>query len=422
MKNNRIILHLDMNSYFATMEQQAYPNLRGKPIGVAGKGRGERTVITGASIEAKRLGVESAMSTWEALKICPQLIIIPANYERYIFTSKRIFALLERFGSKVDVFSIDEAFLDLTDKAGWTDGVLIAKQIKALIRRQIGEWVSCSIGLSYGKTLAKLASELKKPDGLTVIRPEDFTLMAVQTPIEKLCGIGFRLTPRLNQMGVYTIAQLGVLPQAMLVETFGDYTGSWLHNIGNGLDDNALRSFRDLPQEKSVGHSYTLPQDIHSLEDVKKVMLLLSERVGVRLRRKGLIGRTISVYLRFYDRSGWGQRQTQKEYLMDGYRVFKAGERLLELIPNPKPVRLIAITVSDLVRQVEVTRPLFLENQRYEQLIRAIDKVNNKHGEFTIFRGALATIRRRIFNLPDGRHKRLYLPEITEVNPFTKRV
>lgn len=396
--------------------------MRGKPIGVAGKGRGERTVVTGASIEAKKFGIESGMSTWEALRICPELIIVPANYDRYIFTSKRIFALLERFGPRVDIFSIDEAFIDLGGRGDWDDAIKMAQQMKKLIRRQIGEWVTCSIGISYGKTIAKLASEMKKPDGLTVIKPEDFAAIAAQTPIEKLCGIGFRLQPRLNQMGVRTIADLADVPKNMLTETFGDYTGSWLHNISNGSDDNVLRSFRDLPQEKSIGHTYTLPRDIADSADVKKVLLLLAERVGVRLRRKGLIGKTISIYLRFFDRTGWSQQATQKEYLLDGYQIYKAGERLFDLIPFPKAVRLVGISITDLVQQVEITKPLFLEDRHYESLIRAVDKINHKYGEWTVHRGVIYKIKQRIFNLPDGRSKRLYLPQITEVNPFTKRI
>lgn len=419
---NKIILHLDMNSYFATMEQQAYPNLRGRPIGVAGKGRGERTVITGASIEAKKFGVKSGMSTWEGLKLCPHLIIVPADYDRYIFTSKRIFALLERFAPRVDIFSIDEAFIDLGGRGSWDDAVQMAQQIKHLIRRQIGEWVTCSIGISYGKTLAKLASEMKKPDGLVLLRPEDFKAVAEATPIEELCGIGFRLRPRLNQMGITTIAELGLVPKNMLIEAFGDFTGSWLHRIGNGIDDNILRSFRDLPQEKSIGHTYTLPRDIANLDDVKKVMLILAERVGVRLRRKGLIGKTVAVYVRFFDRTGWGQRAVQNEYLLDGYQIFKAGERLFDLMPFPKAVRLVGITISDLVQQVSVTKPLFLEHRHYEELVRSIDKINSRYGEWTVHRGAIHRVKQRIFNLPDGRNKRLYLPQVTEINPFTKRI
>lgn len=419
---SRKILHLDMNSYFATMEQQAYPNLRGRPIGVAGKGRGERTVITGASIEAKKLGVESAMSTWEALRICPQLIVVPANYERYISTSKRIFSLLERFGPKVDVFSIDEAFIDLGRDISWEEAEEMARQMKILIKKYIGSWVTCSIGISYGKTLAKLGAELKKPDGLTVIKPEDLPRLAKTIPVEKLCGIGFRIRPRLNRMGVTTVAELGAMPKDTLRAVFGDFTGSWLHNIGNGVDDNILRSFRDLPQEKSIGHSYTLPRDLHNMDDVKRVMLLLAERVGVRLRRKGLIGKTVSVYLRFHDRSGWGESKTQKEYLLEGYQIYKAGERLFQSLTSPPAVRLVAISISDLVEKTQTTVPLFSLDRQREEASDAVDKINNRYGEWTVHRGILHKIRSRIFNLPDGRNKRNYVPEVTEVNPFTKRI
>jgi DNA polymerase-4 len=418
----RKILHVDMNSYFATLEQQAYPNLRGKPIGVAGKGSGERTVITAASIEAKKLGIRSGMSSWEAKRLCPGLLIIPASYDRYIFTSKRIFSLLERLSPTIDVFSIDEAFADLGEDTSWQAAVTLSHQFKALVRSHIGSWVTCSIGVSYGKTLAKLASEMQKPDGLTLLRPEDFATIAATTPIEELCGIGFRLQPRLNQLGIVTIQDMGEAPKQLLTTTFGDFTGSWLHDIGNGRDNNILRSFRSLPQEKSVGHSYTLPRDIHSLEDAKRTLLLLSERVGVRLRRKGLIGRNISVYVRYHDRRGWGQSATQKEYIADGYQIYQAGMRLLASIGSPPPIRLLAISISDLAEQTEVTQPLFTDDQRYEDLVGSLDILNNRYGEFTVFRSSLATLRRRIHNLPDGRNKRIYLPKISEINPFTKRL
>ncbi len=424
--NQKKILHIDMNSYFATLEQQAHPNLRGKPIGVAGKGKGERTVVCGASIEAKKFGLKSGMSTWEALRLCPQLIIIPATYDRYSFTSKRIFDLLERFGPKVDVFSIDEAFLDLGTDISWEEAKNLATKIKQLIRTEIGEWVSSSVGISYGRVLAKLASEMQKPDGLTIIRPEDFARIAAIMPIEELCGIGFRLRPRLNRKGITTIAEMGRMPRDMLITVFGLHTGSWLHDIGNGIDNNILHSWRDLPQEKSIGHSYTLPHNISNISDVKKVLLLLSERVGVRLRAKRLVGKTISTYLRFEDGSGWGERHTQKEYLLDGYQIYRAGERLLNSAgwrtSVSKPVRLIAITISDLVSQYEATSPLFEATQANEELTHAVDKINNRYGEWTIHRGLIHKIRQRIFNLPDGRDKRKYIPQMTHINPFTKRV
>ncbi|OGD61048.1 hypothetical protein A3A71_02305 [Candidatus Berkelbacteria bacterium RIFCSPLOWO2_01_FULL_50_28] len=416
------ILHLDVNSYFATLEQQAYPSLRGKPIGVAGKGKGERTVVAGASIEAKKFGVKSGMSSWEAKRLCPKIIIIEADYDRYIFTSKRIFNIMERFGPKVDIFSIDEAFLDLYDDMSWDEAIIIAKRLKQAIRREIGEWVSCSVGISYGKTLAKLASEMQKPDGLTVIRPEDFAKIAAVTPIEELCGIGFRLHPRLNRMGINTIAELGSMPCEMLTATFGEYTGTWLHNIGNGRDSNILHSWRSLPQEKSIGHSYTLPQDIANPSDVKKVLLLLCERVGARMRQKNLAGKTVSLYLRFGDRTGFDESRNQKRFLRSGYDVYLAAENLLHEISSLQPVRLVAVTVSDLTSWENLSAPLFVEEQRQEALNSQVHSLNRRYGEFTVFRGALAAIKKRIHKLPDGRNKRLYLPQITEINPFTKRV
>ncbi|MBI4947940.1 DNA polymerase IV [Candidatus Berkelbacteria bacterium] len=416
---NKIIIHLDMNSYYATLEQQAYPNLRGKPIGVAGKGKGERTVIAGASIEAKKLGVKGAMSSWEALKICPSLIIIPANYERYSFVSKRIFNMLERFSPKVEIFSIDEAFIELPATIGWDGAEKIAKQMKQLISKQIGEWVTCSIGISYGKTLAKLASELQKPDGLVVIKPENFRAIAKITRIEELCGIGWRIGPRLNQIGVRTIAELGDIPKQILTTIFGEFTGSWLHRIGNGVDDNIIRSFHGLDREKSVGHSYTVPRDLTNIGDTLRVALLLSERIGVRLRRKELIGKTISVYIHFNDRTIWAESKIQPSYICDGLAIYEAAKRIIDNIPYPKPIRLVGISISNLVSQEQITQPLFTIEQKKIKLTNSVDKINERYGEFTVFRSSLAKIKQRIFNLPDGRNKRLFVPNAT---PFMKRL
>lgn len=416
-----VILHLDMNSYFAAMEQQAYPNLRGKPIGVAGKGKSERTVIVGASVEAKKFGITSGTPGWEAKKLCPELIIIPADYSRYVYTSRKIFALLERFSPTVEVFSIDEAFIELPAECSWEDAMQMARQIKKLIRTQIGEWMSCSIGISYGRTLAKLGSELQKPDGLVLIRPEDFSQIAEKTPIQELCGIGWRLRPRLNQLGVNTIAELGRLPKDTLLSVFGAHTGSWLHNIGNGIESRKLRSFYDLPQEKSISHAYTLPRDISSQADVRRVLLLLSERVGVRLRKKGLMARSVSIYMRFGDKTGWATSSTGKEYFLDGYRIYQLALRQFEKISNQKPIRLISVAVTELCRQTEIAQPLFPESQQKERLVLAMDRINHRYGELTVYRGGLLGVKQKIFNLPDGRNHRLYIPKISEVNPFLKR-
>lgn len=415
----RLVLHLDVNSYYATLEQQAYPNLRGKPVGIAGKGTGERTVMVGASIEAKRLGVKSVMPTWEARQVCPQLIILPANYDRYAFTSKRIFRILERFSNKVEIFSIDEAFIELDERLGFDGAQRMAEQIKQVIYTHIGRWVTCSIGISYGKTLAKLASERQKPNGLTVISPDNFIEIAQDTPIGDLCGIGFRLAPRLNRAGITTLYELGQADQRSLVKMFGPHTGNWFHRIGNGIDDNIVRSWHSLPQEKTIGHSYTLPRDIYTLEDAQAVMMLLAERVGKRMRRKELFASSVSCLIRFQDKGFWQNHLKLKGYLTDGYSIFTVGKQLLEDLPHGRPIRYLAISVGNIVKQVEVTRPFFEEDERKEKILKSIDLINEKFGELTIHRARLTKMRSRIFNLPDGRNKREFLPT---ASPFVKRM
>lgn len=155
------------------------------------------------------------------------------------------------------------------------------------------------------------------------------------------------------------------------------------------------------------------------MEDVGKTILLLCERVGVRLRHKNLVGRTVSVYLRFHDKTGWGERHTQKEYIFDGLHMYRAAERLLKHIPETKPVRLVGVTISDLAAATATTQPLFQLDQQREQLVGAVDAINKRYGEFTVHRGTLASIRRRILKLPDGRNKRLYIPN---TSPFMKRI
>jgi len=408
--NNRIIIHLDMNSYFASMEQQANPNLRGKPIGVAGKPGSERTVITAFSIEAKKFGLNSGMHAHEAKQLCPQLIIVPANYNRYTFTSKRIFAILEKFSPNIDIFSIDEAFIALDRQESWSSAQRIARQIKLAIRQTIGQQATCSVGISYNKVLAKLASEKHKPDGLTIIRPEDFPSVAQETTLQEVCGIGPRLGPRLNRLGIFSLADIGRTPRRVLVTVFGMATGTWLYELGQGRDNGEIHSFRHLPQEKSISHGYTLPQDLPSLAEVKKIILLLSERVGEDLREKGLAGRCVSLFLRDSYFNSWGQSTNQKDYIKDGYRIYQIASGLTDTAPFSQPIRFVGVAISDLIKQSLLSKPLLPYLTREERLDQAIDRLNYRHGRQTIYRAAIASWRQRVFDLPDGRQGKNFTP------------
>ena len=397
-----------MNSYFATVEQQSNPFLRGKPICVAGKGSGERTVCCAASIEAKKFGIKSGCGVWEAKKLCPDIVIVEADYNKYQYISQKVFAILESYTPDVEVFSIDEAFADISHAVkGFIDAVPISMEIKARIQEEIGDYLKCSIGIAPNKLLAKLASEMVKPDGLTLIKEQDIDIIRKKTPVEYLCGIGFRLKDRLNKLDITTMFELGEFPLKSLIKLFGAHLGNLLHNMGNGIDNSPVAPYYEMAEEKSFGHSYTLPKDIVSLDDAKKVLLKLAEKVGRRMRKSQFMGRTVHLYLRYFDRSGYGQRVTLSRYINDGFEIYKVGERLLDRYRAIKPIRMLAITVTNILHSHQISLPILPSDIKEEQVKTTLDKINDKYGEFTVFRGTLVEVKDRIENIPDGRNKRM---------------
>lgn len=401
-----MIMHLDMNSYFATAEQQSNPYLRGKPICIAGKGKNERTVCAAASIEAKKYGVKSGTSVWQAKALCPSIQIVPADYAKYQFISRQVFSLLEEYTPKIEIFSIDEAFMDLSHIETYTEAAVLGDEIKFRIKTEIGDYLKCSIGLAENKLLAKLASEKQKPDGLTIIKKEEVAAVLEKTPIGELCGIGRRLQFQLNQLGVKKVGQLGHYPLMNLTKLFGAHTGRHLKQMGQGIDFSYVLPYFEFPAEKSFGHSYTLPKDISDFKEAKKVLLKLSEKVGRRLRKKGFFGRTVHIYLRFHDFTGFSQQMTTHS-IQDGFEIYQTGLKILEQFDFQKPIRLIGVSIGNLSQEKNESQLLLAHDQKQEQLLKATDKINDHFGEFTIFRAALTKIKNRIENIHDGRNKRI---------------
>ena len=203
---NRTILHLDMNAFFASVEQAVNPFLRGKPV-VVGGGIKKTSVVAAASYEAKAKGVKNGMSTWDAKKLCPDLVIIEGDMAKYISTSKAVMKHLSTYTDLVEVFSIDEAWMDVTDiKARYGDEVEITKAIKGWIRKNLN--LTCNIGISYNKLMAKFAGELKKPDAIIILRPEDIPSKVKDVPVKELCGVGRKLEEYLAELGVHTFGEL----------------------------------------------------------------------------------------------------------------------------------------------------------------------------------------------------------------------
>lgn len=377
---NRQILHLDMNAYFASVEQQNDPALRGKPVGVIGSSG--RTVVTTCSYEARRRGVKTGMTIWQARARCPELILVVGNNRRYADTSRRIVAMLRDYTPLVEVFSIDEAFLDVTGSlALFGTPERIAYLLKARIRQQFG--LTCSVGIAPNKLLAKLASEMHKPDGLTMVAPERVTALLETLPIEELCGIGPHLGRQLNRLGIHSCGQLGRYPLPLLKKRYG-IVGDKLRQMARGIDDSPVIPVDQEAPVKSVGHSMTLREDVSSRIDIERFLLQLAEMVGRRARRYRVSGRTIHLQLRLADfDTNLGRQKTLAHPSNQSEEIYHTACEIFASLPVDQPIRLLGISLSNLQQQAEQL-PLFEEPRRRQRLTTAMDLVNNRFGDFTL--------------------------------------
>lgn len=387
----RTILHVDMNAYFASVEQAANPALRGKPIAVGGGVGGKRTIVAAASYEAKARGVKTAMPAWEAKKICPELIMVSGDMDKYIYTSSRIIKILRGYTDLVEVFSIDEAFLDVTGTKERFGGELsIAKEIKRRIRERFR--LTCSIGIGPNKLLAKLAGELKKPDGLMRIEASDVPDKISDVLVSKLCGVGRKLEKYLAEMGIKTFGDLNRHPRERMVRRFGMACGEQLYMMGQGKDPSPVSPSLRSDAAKSMGHSYTLPRNISNIEEVKGYLLRLSEQTGRRLRRDNYKGNVVHLSLGFGNFRYWGKQKKVEDHLDDGYEIYKIAERLFDdqrFEPrNRTPFRFVGVSVSNLIRNLDQVS-LFENKEQQKKLLKAVDAINDRYGEFTVERLAL---------------------------------
>ena len=380
----RQILHIDMNAFFASVEQRANPALAGRPVAVVGSAH--RTVITTCSYEARAFGVKTGMAIWEGKRACPELLVVVGDNRKYTDTARRIVAMMREYTPLVEVFSIDEAFMDVTGSIRlFGSPRTIAYQLKARIKHQLG--LTCSIGIAPNKLLAKLASDMQKPDGLTEIPSETVSRILEEVPVSDLCGIGRTLTRQLQLLGIETCGQLGRFPRELLVRQFG-LVGHSLWLMGQGSDDRPVRGDDQEEPVKSVGHSMTLAFDVTERPDIVRHLLQLSEMVGRRARRYGLAGRTVHVDVRFADLSGTGIQQTLSEAINRSDEIYRTACTLFDRLSPSQPVRLLGVRISNL-RYQGGQESLFREEQRSSAMIMAMDQVNDRFGEFTLGYGSV---------------------------------
>ena len=395
---NRIILHIDFDSYFASCEQQFNPNLRGKPIGVTAQNG--RTCIIAASREAKALGVKSPSRTFEALEKVPNMIFVPAHFEKYWEITQKFLNICKDYSPYVELFSLDEVFMDITltqnlfshSASSGQDGKNgIIKQIRTRIKNEIGEYITVSVGISHNKLLAKLASGMNKPNGLVEITSQDFSEVYKKVKLTDICGIGDRVALRLNKLGVYSFMDLQRISVDVLKAEFGKAESEFLKNVALGIDDSRVIPYYQAPEVKSVGRSYCLPQNEYNKRVVLQNVYELCEEVAIKLRRLNKKARTVWFYLG--GSSSTHARKTVSEYFDSGQDIFNICLNILKQnnfdLKSGDYTRRISVGASGLEDVSNISLSLFSYDDKKHKLLETIDKINEKHGDHTIRNGFL---------------------------------
>lgn len=380
-KNGRVILHVDMNSFYASVEVACNSSLRGRPLAIAGNPQERKGIIVTCSYEARKFGVKTTMTVWEAKKLCPALIILPPNFERYRQASKEIFRILCQYTPLVEPVSIDEGYLDITNSHSLGKPLDIARAIQQEILDHL--LLPCSIGVAPNKFLAKMASNMKKPLGVTVLRKREVPAVLWPLPVIEMHGVGQKTADKLAASGILTIGDLAKVSDHLLKSRFG-IRGMRLKERANGIDPRKVdpEAANDF---KSVGQSITLPKDETKQQELLIVLHNLSERVAARLQRKEVLGTSISIMIRYKD---WKTITRSK-------RLFEPIERVEDILSEAKHlflkhwngngIRLLGITLSDLVErgQADVQLDLFSYEQidKRESLEKTIKMLGKKYGD-----------------------------------------
>ena len=335
---NRKIIHIDMDAFFASVEQRNNPELKGKPVAVGGSG--ERSVVAAASYEARKFGVRSALPGVTAKRLCPELIFVKPNFPEYGRISHQIREIFYSYTDLVEPLSFDEAYLDVSSHEKYA--VKIAKEIKEKIFKETE--LTASAGVSYNKFLAKMASDVKKPNGLFVILPEHASEFIGQLKIEKFHGIGEKTAQRLKELGVFNGTDLLNFEEKFLIQHFGK-AGKHFYHIARGIDEREVKPNQEL---KSIGAENTFSVDLSTEDEMLNELLDMAEKVMERSNKKGKKGKTLTLKIKYHDFEVLTRSLTMKEDIDNVDMIVKLTKQLLMNPELPyKPVRLLGITISN---------------------------------------------------------------------------
>ena len=381
-----------MDAFFAAIEQRDNPNLRGKPVIVGGL-PGSRGVAATCSYEARVFGVKSGMPLAEAYRRCPNGVFLHTNGVKYTSAAVQIIEIFHHYTPIVEPVSIDEAYLDITGSIRqFGNERVLAEAVKGEIRKKLN--LTCSVGIAHTRVFAKLATGLRKPDGLTILCKAETEEKIYPLPVEKLWGVGDKTAQALRELGIITIGDLARYPRNALSHYFG-VNGAQLGALACGEGSAEVIALNARPDEKSVGNEHTFDEDVTDIEFIFRGLLKLSQKVGRRLRCGGFAGRTVTLKLRYHDFETHTIRQSYSRFFQDDIEIYDAGKQLFtRLYSCCKPVRLVGISVSHLVRINAAVggewgqEDCFNAFGRTSKLLLIMDTLREKFGEYIITRCA----------------------------------
>lgn len=384
----RTLLHVDLDAFFAAVEQRDDPRLRGKPVLVGGSVA--RGVVAAASYEARRFGVHSAMPMAEAMRRCPHAVVVRHRMARYAEASRQFFAILDTFSPQVESLSLDEAFLDVTGQERLLgDGAAIARAIKTRVRDELA--LVASVGVAPSKLVAKIASDIDKPDGLRVVPPGEVLGFLHPLPVTRLWGVGAVTRDKLRDLGLRTIGDVARYPEAVLHKRLGAHLGAHLAALARGEDPREVT-----PQEApvSIGHEETFDVDLVRKEDIAVLLLGQADRVAARLRRAELRARVVQLKIKYADFRLVTRRRTLADPSVDGTRIGRTAVAMLDELPvdgrhgKRHAVRLCGVAATGLEPR-DAPRQLSLDpagDGRGERLGDALDRIHERFGDGLIRR------------------------------------
>ncbi|MGP4072408.1 DNA polymerase IV [Piscibacillus sp. B03] len=379
-QKGRIIFHVDMNSFYASVEMAYNPDLKGKPVAIAGNPDERRGIVVTSSYEARKQGVKTTMPLWQAFDHCPKLIVLRPNFDRYREASKHMFSILSEATPIVQPVSIDEGYMDVTDYVGDENPIQFAEKLQKRILDELD--LPCSIGIAPNKFLAKMASDMKKPLGITVLRKREIKEKLWSLEIGEMYGVGQKTAEKLKRIEVHTIGDLANTNVLTLKNLLG-INGERLHQRANGIDHRPVDP--DAVNEfKSIGNSTTLPYDVTDLTSIFRVFDQLSEKVASRLKYKNVVTENIQIMIRYHDRKTITRSRQLKEFIETKEEITQISKHLFQEHWNEEPIRLLGVTAQHLTPKDELYKQLDLFNYEKdaekEKLYETMDQIKEKYG------------------------------------------